>query len=233
MKLVIFSDIHGNNFSFNAFLSKVSKFYNSHNFVFLGDFLGYYYGANEIITYCRENNIQCVLGNHDKYFLDILDGKRSLDDCVKRYGRSYDIALKNISKENIEFLRSLEAKMILINGSKRILLCHGSPLNNLEGRIYPDTDLSIFSSAIMGFDYVITGHTHYKMSIKYASTLFLNPGSLGQQRDGKGCSYMILDLNEDTYSFHTVGYSITCLEDQIDIHDAGRYTFKEVLRRGL
>lgn len=231
MKLLFFSDIHGNNHAFDAFINNLSTQKNQYTLFFLGDFIGYYYGANEIISYCRENNISCILGNHDKYFLDILDGKLNLELYVKKYGHSYEIALNTISKENIIFLRQLDRNKTLTNANKKVYICHGSPLNNLEGRIYPDTDLSIFEAAVEGFNYVVTGHTHHKMDRSYNSTIFLNPGSLGQQRDGKGCSYIILDLEKDLYSFHTINYSIASLESEVDLYDPGRAGFKDVLRR--
>lgn len=231
MKLIFFSDIHGNNHAFDAFIKSLPVNKNEYSLVFLGDFIGYYYGANEIIDYCRKNNIYCLLGNHDQYFLDILDGKRGLEGYVKKYGHSYQIALNKISKENISFLRQLDKNKTLTSSNKKAYICHGSPLDNLEGRIYPDTDLSVFEAAVKGFDYVVTGHTHHKMVRKYGSTTFLNPGSLGQQRDGKGCSYMVLDLEKDAHAFHVVDYSITDLEDEIDLYDADRAGLKEVLRR--
>lgn len=59
MKLLIFSDIHGNNHAFDAFVKSLSTQNKQYELLFLGDFIGYYYGANEIISYCRENNISC------------------------------------------------------------------------------------------------------------------------------------------------------------------------------
>lgn len=199
--------------------------------IFLGDFIGYYYGADQIISYCRENDVACILGNHDKYFLDILDGKLSLEKYVKKYGHSYEIAINTVSEENVDFLRRLDKNLVLTSANKKVYICHGSPLDNLEGRVYPDTDLSIFETAVEGFNYVITGHTHHKMNRSYGSTVFLNPGSLGQQRDGKGCSYMYLDLSKDVYSFHTIDYEITALEKEICRYDQGWNGLKDVLRR--
>ena len=231
MRLLFFSDIHGNNHAFDVFVKNLSTQNEQYKLIFLGDFIGYYYGANQIISYCRENNISCVLGNHDKYFLDILDGKVSLEKYVQKYGHSYEIALNTVSKENVSFLRKLDKNIILTSANKKVYICHGSPLDNLEGRIYPDTDLSIFETVVEGFKYVITGQTHHKMNRIYGSTIFLNPGSLGQQRDGKGCSYMILDLQKKIHSFHTVNYAIRSLEKEIDRYDAGRNGLKDVLRR--
>ena len=231
MKLLIFSDIHGNNHAFDAFVEGLTTHNEQYQLIFLGDFIGYYYGCNEIISYCRENNISCVLGNHDKYFLDILDGKLALEKYVEKYGHSYENALKTVSKENINFLRRLDKNIILTSANRMAYICHGSPIDNLEGRIYPDTDLSIFETSVNGFNYVITGHTHHKMIRNYGSTIFLNPGSLGQQRDGTGCSYLTLDFDTAAYSVHRVDFSISSLEREIDRYNAGRKSLKEVLRR--
>jgi putative phosphoesterase len=231
MKLLLFSDIHGNNHAFDAFVKGLSTQWENYVLIFLGDFIGYYYGANEIINFCRERNIICILGNHDKYFLDILDGKLSLEKCIERYGYSYEISLNTISKENISFLRRLENNKTLTSCNQKVYICHGSPHDNLEGRVYHDTDLSQFEASVNDFDYIVMGNTHHKMIRNYGSTTFLNPGSLGQQRDGKGCSYMVLDLEKKIYSFHTVIYSIEALEKEIDLYDSGRRGLKEVLRR--
>ncbi len=231
MKLLLFSDIHGNNYSFDSFISNVSKNKNDYQRIFLGDFVGYYYGANEIINYCRKNNILCILGNHDKYFLDVIDGKIDINYYIKKYGNSYQIALDTISQDNIDFLRQLDKNTTVSFDNKKVYICHGSPLDNLEGRIYPDTDLTIFKELVKNYNYVINGHTHHKMARKMEETTFLNPGSLGQQRDAKGCSYMTLDLKKDIYEFYTVDYPIDKLEEEIDLYDSGRAGLKEVLRR--
>ena len=231
MKLIFFSDIHGNNYAFNEFIKEVSSYKDEYTKIFLGDFIGYYYHPDEIIEYCRKNNIICLLGNHDQYFLHALEGKINIESLVKTYGRSYELALKSISDKNIEFLRKLDKARTIQSGKKKVYFCHGSPLNNLEGRIYPDCDLSIFKNILEDFDYIVTGQTHHKMVKSINSTVFLNPGSLGQQRDGRGCSYLILDLDKDTYDFHVVSYNIKKLEDEIDIYDKGSPKLKSVLRR--
>lgn len=231
MKYIVFSDVHGNNHAFLEFLDHLERHAGDYIPLFLGDFVGYYYGPNEIIDYCREKNVLCLLGNHDQYFLDVLDGKRCLQTHVKKYGLSYEIALNTISDINVRFLRNLSSKMLLSAHGIRALFCHGSPHNHLEGRIYPDTDLSIFDNEIEELDFVVTGHTHHKMNRRYRSTIFLNPGSLGQQRDGTGCSYMLLDVLRGCYSFHSVSYPIAKLEKEVDIFDPGRNDIKSVLRR--
>jgi len=231
MKLIIFSDVHGNRYAFDAFIEDLPSYGRECEIIFLGDFFGYYYGTNEIIDYCRRNELSCVLGNHDQYFLDALDGRISIEELVNKYGKSYELALESVTNENIEFLRQLDKSKIITSVNKKVYLCHGSPLDNLEGRIYPDTALSVFDNVVSEFDYVVTGHTHHKIDRTYKNTVFLNPGSLGQPRDGRGCSYLILDLKKDVYDFYVVNYEIEKLENEIDRLDNGWSKLKSVLRR--
>ena len=231
MKVCFFADVHGNDLSFERFATALKLTNDVSEVFFLGDFIGYYYNPNDIITHCRLNHFQCILGNHDQTFLNIIDGKVKVEKMVERYGHSYLKAIKTISVENINFLRQLPKYMIVYLENKRLLLCHGSPEDYLNGRIYPDTDLSGYMDLVKKYDYIVTGHTHHKLAKPLGTLLFLNPGSLGQQRDGLGCSYLILDLTKNSHNFHTVKYDITALERRIDRYDDGWVRLKEVLRR--
>lgn len=231
MRYVIFSDIHGNGLSFDSFITEIVNI-KYDQLVFLGDFVGYYYDSERIIRFCSENGVLCLLGNHDSYFLDMLDGRLGMNQLVSRYGHSYAHAKETILADSVDFLKSLQSRHIIAEPKmRRVLLCHGSPLDPLEGRIYPDTDILPFGNTVSAFDYVICGHTHHKMTRFLGDTVFLNPGSLGQQRDGRGCSYLILDTLAGEHSFHTVDYDIEMLERQIDRFDAGNDRLKQVLRR--
>ena len=230
MRYIIFSDIHGNGHAFNRFLSEI-KLIDFDQLIFLGDFIGYYYNADAIIRYCRDNNVYCILGNHDDYFLKMIDGEMDEVGLVEKYGNSYRISKESVSSASILFLRSLPHFAVIDDEFSNIYLCHGSPLNYLEGRIYPDTDLTNLLSATIDYDYIICGHTHHKMARVFEDTIFLNPGSLGQQRDGRGCSYLILDTEKRNYTFHVVSYDISELEVNIDFHDPGNSKIKSVLRR--
>lgn len=46
-------------------------------------------------------------------------------------------------------------------------------------------------------DIVCFGHTHVSYVEKVDGVLLLNPGSLSHARDGKPCSYAVLDIDED------------------------------------
>lgn len=229
MKYIVFSDVHGNIHAFKSFLSKISN-EKYEKLIFLGDFVGYYYNPNEIIEACIDLGVTCLLGNHDSYFLRMLNSELDEGDLVRKYGHSYQRARTSITQKSIDFLLGLQPELNIKILQKNVLFCHGAPTNPLEGRIYPDTDLSAFKD-FHSFDYIICGHTHHKMARKFGNTWFLNPGSLGQQRDGKGCSYLSIDFSLDAWMIETVDYDINALESQVDMYDQGAARFKQVLRR--
>jgi len=231
VKYLIFSDVHGNYFSFLRFLEDINSL-SFDKIIFLGDFVGYYYEPEPIINYCIDNNVTCLLGNHDSYFLDMIDGKLKESYLVSKYGFSYSRAKETITDRSINFLRGLSPCLAHSpNNSTKIFFCHGSPNNHINGRIYPDTDLSSFEKLTTDFDYIVFGHTHHKMQKIYENTFFLNPGSLGQQRDGTGCSYMLLDTEIQKAEIRVIKFNIDLLDAQINFYDNGSERLKSVLRR--
>ncbi len=62
-------------------------------------------------------------------------------------------------------------------------------------------------------------------------TLIINPGSLGQPRDGKGYSFAVVDTDSQSVVFETVEISIELLYRQIEEFDPNLKKLKEVLER--
>jgi putative phosphoesterase len=230
MKIVFFSDLHGNIYSFQSFLNWLQDSGMDHCY-FLGDVFGYYYYQNEILDILRNNtNITSLLGNHDQYFLDLLQDDSLEEKLIKKYGNSYKNIKKRISNENVNFLKKLPEHLSFSVNNKKISIYHASPRNFLYERIYPDTEIDN-EADYTKYDYVILGHTHHKMVKKLNSTFIFNPGSLGQQRDGKGASALVLDLMNGSYEFITFEYEINKLVNDIKRYDAGNDKLEEVLFR--
>ena len=143
---------------------------------FLGDAVGYFPLADEIVTILRHHEIPCLLGNHDA----MLCGMLPLDPAKDRiYGlealaRRLDPALKE------EISRWPTRRVVDIDG-KRLLLVHGSPRDDLNEYIYPNTDLSWAAS--IEADAVFMGHTHIPFIRPTNGVLIVNVGSCGLPRD--------------------------------------------------
>lgn len=236
MKICFFSDIHGNGYAFDAFLKEMER-RKPDKIIFGGDFAGYYYDADRIISKMRELRFTCVLGNHDKMLLEVLDGERDLSPLTERYGSSYEMLVRKLLKENEQFLRSLPLFYEMEADGVKLGFFHGSPRDFLNDRIYPDTEITDNTEIALfeKYDYVFSGHTHHKLVKQFGKTIVINPGSAGQQRDGKGTSYVLFDTEKREWEICSFPYDIDSLEADIDSLETEsedrKKKLKEVLRR--
>ena len=225
MQYVIFSDIHGNLYALRELLAVESKDATK-QFIFCGDLCGYYYHAEESMELLKTiDGLIAVRGNHDQYYLNAYKDEEQTEKLVEKYGSSYREKILNL-RYYIENM-PLEIKLN-INGRK-VYIQHGSPGNLLEGRVYPDSVIpELEDNAIY-----ISGHTHYQMIKQYKNMIWINPGSLGQPRDGKGFSYCILnDKNWDVF-FRNISIDIDPLVHQVRTRDPLNKYLEEELHRNL
>lgn len=226
MKICIFSDVHGNLEAFQQLLHREEG--NVEYFIFAGDILGYFHGQREIIhQLAKMKKLYAVMGNHDLYYLLGRKNEAYRRQLVEKYGCSYNSVL---SGTELAFLQRLPEYLELRLEDKSIGVFHGGLADHTEQRIYPDT---VLGKEMYGteYDYLILGHTHYQLFKKAGKTLIINPGSLGQPRDGKGFSYCILDTFDGRVSFKTVGPDIKGLLKTVKEKDFGTQNYEYLLRK--
>lgn len=230
MKLIIFSDIHGNSYALNQFFKQIEK--EEYDYlVFCGDIFGYYYNQKEIITQLRNmKKLIWLKGNHDDNFVKLYKGLMEESILIQNYGHSYYNVKNRFSNEEMEYIQALPSKYICESYGKKIGVFHGTPVDILNGRLYPD-NIIMNKDVFKNYDIVILGHTHCRMVRYLDDTMIVNPGSLGQPRDGKGYSYAILDTNSYNVEFCNICFDKTALYDQIDFYDKDLLKLKEVLER--
>lgn len=231
MKLIVFSDIHGNLEAFHIFKELLEKI-EYDNLIFLGDVFGYYYEQEEIVSELKSmpNLLACLMGNHDRYFQNAFEHSKMEKEYIAKYGHSYDNVRKRYSEETYKTIAEYKNNYVFSVNGHKIGAFHGMPSNPLEGRLYPDNEITD-SKQFDSFDYVLLGHTHCKMERKCNSTLIINPGSIGQPRDGKGHSFARLDTETGTVDFYRFSMDYRHLYERIDLEDPNLYKLKEVLER--
>lgn len=106
---------------------------------------------------------------------------------------------------------------------------HGSPQSKLEGYVYPDSDLNGFLD--YGDSKFILGHTHYRMERTIWTKSIVNPGSLGQPRDGGWPSYAVLDLPGERIEFKEIPYDREGFIEQVKKKDQSKTYLVDVLLR--
>ena len=230
MKICVFSDIHGNGPAFSVAYDMIIYEKADLN-VFLGDLCGYYYDQLDIFFMLLEMpNLIAVLGNHDRIFLDIATGDNVLRKRYhQEFGISMDKLLKAESGDLVKWLRSLPESH---RDTERKFSCfHGSPQNYLEGYVYQDSTINFYPESCG--NYIFSGHTHYKMHRSMNGTSIINPGSLGQPRDGgEWPSYAIVNLSLRKVLFKEVVYNKDDLKSKIrEVGEESRYLF-HIIDRG-
>jgi len=174
MIIGFFSDAHGNEIGFNKCYNFLTS--NVDLIFYLGDICGYFPLSNKIINVLREKNIPCLKGNHEAMLLGELPYDLSREP-IYRVQESREI----ISDINFNFLGKLKSELILSIDGKRLLLVHGSPLDSINGYVYPDNDLESFVK--LPYNAIFMGHTHRAFIKKSLGKVIVNVGSCGLPRD--------------------------------------------------
>lgn len=227
MRLLICSDIHGNQYAWRAFLTQIDGI-EYEQMVFLGDIFGYYYGQTEVIEgLSRIKGLIWLRGNHDQYFLDLVSGKADGRALAERYGSTYQRA-RDMS-EWAEKIASLPFSYPLKVDGLSILFCHGIPGDPANGRCYPRDPW--IPSDCGQYDVVICGHTHFRMARQGGGRQWLNAGSLGQPRDGNASGALLFDTKTREYEYIEVSYDKTALFREIQERDPDMEKLTEILKR--
>lgn len=217
VKILVLSDIHGNYDALRAVLENSSRY---DAIWFLGDYVDYGPEPHLVIDIVRELKPDVVLmGNHD-YAVAFNEDCRCREDIkeLSVYTR-LNISMKLLSSEQVKWLRDLSRTFELYAGGRKHYIVHGSPRSPIHGYLRPDLSLnelkymlsppSSLVSKPINADVVIAGHTHIPMNTMIENLRILNPGSVGQPRDGDPrASYAIYDIETGLFHVNRVEYNI-------------------------
>lgn len=209
MKIAVISDVHGNAQALRKVIevikkNRVKKIYS------LGDIVGYYPQSPEVITIFQNLGIVSIMGNHDYALVKDQTMNSPIAD------KSLKLTKKQLSLNETNYLAQLPLRKVVNIYGWNILLVHGSPWNQLEERVYPDSNLEKFKD--LSYDVIIMGHTHHPFVAKIGNKRILNAGSVGESRDGdKRSSFLILDFSgkDLIIDLQRVGYNASPLVKRI------------------
>ncbi len=212
MEIGIIADIHANVVALDSVLQKLES---CDEILCAGDVVGYYPYFNEVIEILREERIYSVIGNHD---YAVLTGDHSNLDT---YGKiSVNFTRKRLEEKNKEWLDSLPYQL----QTDYFNIYHGTPADSIDAifvYIFPTFPLIDKILEEEGKN-VIVGHTHIQFERKHAkqNLKLVNPGSVGQPRDGDSrAAYAIFDTEKEEFRLERVGYDIN--EVYFAVHNSG------------
>ena len=199
MKVAIVADIHGN---LDALLAVLNDLPSVDVLVAAGDTLGYYPFFEQCLDALISADALAIRGNHEAYL------SRSMSPRSNGFFNWYRALFeKTASKRTIAWLNQLPDDLFVETPNGRMHVFHGSPWN-IDEYIY-EADVAQRPFEQVEGDIVILGHTHIPMDVYIGRKRILNPGSIGQPRQGyRGASYILYDSrNTKPFYYRRVMYN--------------------------
>jgi putative phosphoesterase len=193
----LISDVHANSVALSAVLEDMPAV---DALVHAGDVIGYGPSPNECIELLQEYEARSVRGNHDEA---VFDGPV--------YDTGDEYAQRTLTPENREWLANCPAEMTLFDEQLKII--HGNPDERFR-YTYP---AEFRAELLDGEDALVLGHTHKQAKAEFGDGVIVNPGSVGQPRDGDDrAAYAVLDLEVGSVTLARVPYDIQQVAERID-----------------
>jgi predicted phosphodiesterase len=230
-RYLVISDIHSNLEALEAVLTASSK-QKCDSVLVLGDLVGYGADPNAVVSRIRELKPKAVVrGNHDK----VAAGLETAED-FNPMARAAAVWTQNaLTPGALEYVRALPMGPLLVGDQMEI--CHGSPIDE---DMYVVADFDALRSieearvplCLFGHTHVATcaradanqrleisapqGHPELSIPLMEATRYLINPGSVGQPRDGDSrAAYAIVDLPNKLVTLYRVAYPIEVAQKKI------------------
>ncbi len=220
MRYAIIADIHANLAAFTAVLDDIERRGGVEEVWCLGDVVGYGPDPHQCIELLRQYNHVCVAGNHDWAAI----GKISTSDFNPEAAAACHWTTQQLSPEDIDYLGSLP----LVIERDDFTLVHGSPREPIWEYLL-STSNARENFAYFQSQFCLVGHSHVPLVFEYneagtcsfrefpadteialaKNRLIINPGGVGQPRDGDPrASYAIYNSETRTIRHYRIPYDI-------------------------
>ena len=225
MRVAVISDIHANLHALEAALAEIDE--ERPDAVWcLGDLVGYGPRPNECCAIVRERAEICLIGNHDLVAL----GRLGLEDFNPEAGAAAQWSRDALDRDSRRFLESLAPSA----GLEQAQLFHASARDPIWEYVLTD-EAALATLLLTTAPLVLVGHSHVALEIALdgdavrgglapegtrleldGARRLLNPGSVGQPRDGDArASWLLLDFEERFASFRRVAYPIERTQSEL------------------
>lgn len=234
MRILLLSDIHANVEALDACLAVAPQ----HDMIVnLGDIVGYGASPNEVTERSRALGKVFVRGNHDKAATGIMN----LDDFNPMAAAAAIWTRNELTPENLEWLRELPHGPVSLPEFPQVQLVHGSP--NDEDEYVVSLGDALAPLITLNAPLTFFGHTHLQggffangsaadgfrpeyrtvgqpesvaLQLKPDARYLINPGSVGQPRDGDWrAAFALYDTDEQIVHFHRTPYNLKSAQDKI------------------
>ena len=230
MRYAIIGDIHANLAAFTAVLEDIERRGGAAELWCIGDVVGYGPDPHQCIEILRQTNHICVAGNHDWAAI----GKIGTAEFNPDAAAACHWTARQLTPSDIEYLGNLP----LVIQEDDFTLVHGSPREPIWEYLL-STSIAKENFASFKSPYCLVGHSHVPMVFSWnedgtcsasqftpniglalgRNRLIINPGGVGQPRDGDPqASYAIYDSERRQVRLYRVPYDIRSTQDKMVAH---------------
>lgn len=182
MKILVISDLHANWPALEAVVAAESF---DRLFV-IGDLVSYGPHPREVVEFVQDRADLVVRGNHDNALARAVDcrcapSSKPLAEATRAVHRTL------LSADQIQWLGHIPLTATAREAGRAFYAVHASPRDHLFRYTLTPTASAEHVRKQVGAvraDYVLLGHTHFPMLRRAGRRRVLNPGSVGQPRDG-------------------------------------------------
>ena len=227
MRYAIIADIHANLAAFTTVLDDIKSKGGVEEVWCLGDVVGYGPDPHRCLELLRQHNHICVAGNHDWAAV----GKIDTAYFNPAAAAACHWTAQQLSPEDRQYLENLP--LVIEKGD--FTLAHGSPREPIWEYIL-STSTARENLAYFQTQFCLVGHSHIPFVFEYGETgscslsefvdnavltlaenrLIVNPGGVGQPRDGDPrASYAIYDSEAGSVTHYRVAYDIAATQSRM------------------
>lgn len=151
--------------------------------LFLGDLVDYALEPAPCIAWVREKARATVRGNHDHGVAQnvVVQGRSGFKYLT---GVTRALTRELVTETDMRYLGRLPLTRHITLDKIRFLLVHASPRDPLDEYAPADPEFWTRRLQNVDADVICVGHTHQPYVLEINGKLIINPGSVGQPRDG-------------------------------------------------
>ena len=216
IKIAILSDIHGNCVALREVIKDAQE-NNVDKFLVLGDLVNDLPFGNETLAIVKDLTDIVLKGNKEQYLIEYDTEKYNWKNIQFR---TVKFMYNELTRENIEYIKTLPHSMSLEYEGVKLLIAHGSP-ESVEEQLHQDSREQLdYYTQNLNEDVLIVGHTHDKMWYENINgKLVVNAGCLGVSPYYTSLAeYVILDINNgkiDNIDLRHVKYDLEIIKQKI------------------
>jgi predicted phosphodiesterase len=219
MRVAIVSDVHANRHAFEAVLDAVEAA-GAEELWCLGDLVGYGAEPDACVELARRHAAVCLAGNHDL----AVCGRLPLDEFTRGAELSVRWTSETIAPESVAWLATLEPQKL----DETLGLYHASPRDPIWEYVLSPLQAELCFDrlqhrvACIGHSHMALAYSRHDGQIASGDTCrggterdlaegawLLNPGSVGQPRDGDArAAWLLLDTGAWTAAYRRTEYDV-------------------------